>query len=125
MRGAMRRVGFIAVVVVLLLTGVMGIRGVVDDIPKVDTLGKAIYTILLAAAGCLGFGAGAAVLARTPWAKVLILGWAATVLAAVLISAFVWPWPGIVPALWAISFWLLVTSLTFLGWKATARSQAQ
>jgi hypothetical protein len=122
MSGAMRRVGFIAVVVFLLLTGVVGIVGAVDDVPKVDTLGKMVYTILLAVAGCLGFGAGAAVLARKPWAKVLILGWAATLLADVLISPFVWRWQGIVPTLGGICFWLLVTSLAFYGWEATPRS---
>jgi hypothetical protein len=123
MSGAMRIVGVSVVVVVLLLTGVAGIVESVDDIPQADTPGKMVYTVLLAAFGCLGLGAGAAVLARKPWAEVLILGWAVTVLAAALISPFVWPWPGIVPTLGAISLVLLLTGLTYCVWKAAARSR--
>ncbi len=126
MSGAMRKVGFFVVVVILLLTGVVGIVESVSDFDEADTLGKMVYTILLAAFGCLGLGAGAAVLARKAWAKVLILGWATTLLAAGIISPLVWPpWPGIVPTLGVIFVILLLTSLTYCGWKATARSQAQ
>jgi hypothetical protein len=125
MSGAMRILGFSVVVVILLLTGVMGIVESVDDIPKADTLGKMVYTIFLAVFGCLGLGAGAAVLARQPWAKALILGWAVTVLAAALISPFVWPWAGVVPTLGAISLAFLITSLTYYGWKAASRSREQ
>ena len=121
----MRIVSFSIVVVILLLTGVTGIVESVDDIPKADTLGKMAYTIFLAAFGCLGLGAGVAVLARKPWAKVLILGWAVTVLAAALISPFVWPWAGIVPTVGAIGFAILLTSLTYSLWKAAARSREQ
>lgn len=125
MSGAMRIVSFSIVVVILLLTGVTGIVESVDDIPKADTLGKMAYTIFLAAFGCLGLGAGVAVLARKPWAKVLILGWAVTVLAAALISPFVWPWAGIVPTIGAIGLAILLTSLTYSLWKAAARSREQ
>ncbi len=103
----------------------VGIADSVDDFPNADTLGRIVYTILLGTCGCLGLGAGAAVLAGKPWAKVLILGWAATMLAVGIISAFVWPWSGMVPTLATIVGILLLTSLTYRAWKATARSQAQ
>ncbi|UCG84900.1 MAG: hypothetical protein JSW71_13220 [Gemmatimonadota bacterium] len=64
-------------------------------------------------------------LTRKPWAKVFILGWAVTVLAAALISPFVWPWAGIVPTIGAIGLAILLTSLTYSLWKAAARSREQ
>ena len=125
MRGAMREVGTFVVVVILLLTGAWGILESVDDFPQADTLGKMVYTVLLATFGCLGLGAGATVLARKPWAKVLIQGWAVTLLATSLIAVFVWPWSGIVPFLGMVSLVLLITSTTYLLWKSAARSQEQ
>jgi len=120
MSGAMRIVGLSVVAVILLLTGVVGIVESVDDIPNADSLGKMVYVILLAAFGCLGLGAGAAVLTRKPWAKVFILGWAVTVLATVLVSPFVWPWPGMVPTVGATGVTILLTGLTYSLWKAAA-----
>lgn len=93
----MPRVVFFLVAAVLPLTGLVGIRSSVSDLNGADTLGKMVHTGFLGAGGCLGITAGGAVLARSIWAKVLILGCAATLFTCLIQTPFVWPWPGIVP----------------------------
>jgi FAD/FMN-containing dehydrogenase len=116
-------VGLVLVAAVLLLTGLMGIRSSVSDLSDSDTLGKMVYTVFLGAGGCLGIAAGVAVLARSPRARALILGWIATIFVCLILTPFVWPWPGIVPMLGAFIVWTILTFLTYRGWQAIASSQ--
>jgi hypothetical protein len=116
-------VGLVLVAAVLLLTGLMGIRSAWSDWSDSDTLGKMVYTIFLGAGGCLGIAAGVAVLARSPRARFLILGWVATIFVCLILSLFVWPWAGIVPALGAFTVWTIVTFLAYRGWRATVSSR--
>jgi len=116
-------VGLFLVAAVLLFTGLMGIRSAWSDLKDSDTLGKMVYTVFLGAGGCLGIAAGVAVLARSPRARVLILGWVAAIFVCLILSLFVWPWAGIVPALGAFLFYTILTFLTYRGWRATASSQ--
>ncbi len=120
----MRRVGFYLVAAVLFLTGVMGIREAVSDWVEASTLAQFVCTAFIAAFGCLGLGAGVAVLARRPWAKGLILGWAATLLASGILAPVVWVWPGIVPILAGVVVILILTGLTYRGWQTTASSKS-
>ena len=120
----MRKVGFFLVAAVLLFTGVMGINSAIDDWGEADTLGKIIYTVVLTIGGCLGVGAGVAVLARKPWARISILAWAASWIIALILACIVWPWPGIVGFLLGFSLAIIVTSATYLGWRATTKPQS-
>jgi hypothetical protein len=116
-------VGRFLVAAVLLLTGIMGIRSSVSDFSDSDTLGKMVYTVFLGAGGCLGIAGGVMVLARSPRAGVLILGWVATIFVCLILTPFVWPWPGIVPTLGAFTAWTILTFLTYRGWQATVSSR--
>ena len=118
-------VGLFLVAAVLLLTGFMGIRSSVSDLSDSDTLGKMVYSVFLGAGGCLGIAEGVAVLARSPRARTLILGWVATIFVCLILTPFVWPWPGIVPTLGAFIVWTILTFLTYRGWQATTSSQRE
>jgi hypothetical protein len=124
MGNAMRIAGWFAVLVILFFTGLLGVVATVDDFGKVDTVPKMVYTILLGACGCFGLAAGLAVLSRRSGAKVLILGWASTMLGVGLSAPLAWGWSDLLPTLGMISMILLLGGLTYLGWKAATRTQA-
>lgn len=120
----MRRVGFFLVVAFLLLTGVIGIRESASDWSEADTLGRMVSSVFIAAFGCLGIGAGVAVLARRPWAGILILGWGAGMLGCTILASSVWHWPGIVPVVVTLLVMSIIVALTYGGWRATARPRS-
>jgi hypothetical protein len=124
-RKAVQWAGLFLVAAVLLLTGIMGIWSSVSDFRDSDTPGKLAYSVFLGAGGCLGMAAGVAVLARSPRARVLILGWVATIFVCLILTPFVWPWPGIGPTLGAFIFWAILTFLTYRGWQATTSSRTE
>jgi hypothetical protein len=119
-----RKVGFYLVAAWLLFSGVIGIMSAVDDWGKADTLGRIVCTVFITALGCLGIGAGVAVLVRKPWARGLILAWAATLLVTVILAPIVWVWPGLGVTLLAVLVYSVLIVLTYWGWKATAGPQS-
>jgi hypothetical protein len=115
-------VGLFLVAALLLFTGFMGIQSALGDWRDSDTLGKMVYSVILGAGGCVGIAAGVAVLARSPRARILILGWVAAIFVCLILSLVVWPWAGIVPAIGAFIFFTILSFLTYRVWLATASS---
>jgi hypothetical protein len=114
----MRNLGFWVSVVLLLLLGVAGLEGFLNDFDEVEALGQRIHTVAQLSFGITGLAAGIGAILKKSWAGAVALVFAFAAALAAGLAPVVWGDAGIGSGIASAAVAFFLGFLLYLGVRA-------
>jgi len=111
----MRNLGFWLSVVFLLLLGVAGLEGFLNDFDQVETLGQRIHTLAQVSFGIAGVAAAIGAILRERWARTVALVFAFSVALTAGLAPVVWGDAGTASGIASAGLAFLIGMVLYLG----------